>query len=446
MALPIFLLPLYFLNFMPVEALLVLAALLFWIFLVAKIELGLYLMAFFLPVIHWDFFIWKLQIPLIDLLGVFALAAFFTRHAILTYLGPATLRPKLIWPFRKTFIFFFTAVLASSFFSPTILDSLWYGVRWILFFYLAYLVFPINVIKDEKILKKTMLAVVCSASLVGLMSLASLYGQDWRNEFVRIRPIAIADVYPLGANQNLLVEALLPAIFYLLAFRQYELSRRTKRFLNLVFLFLALVLIGTFSRGGWLALAACLSAGAMYRYRQSIRRFILPIAGVLIVLTPVFYYMYLMQTDYYIGVGSNQSRIVSSQVAWQAFADKPLLGNGSGEYMNIIANNVRFRAKFGDPLESHGVLQKIMAENGLFGLAGFLLFVWLIFRYFYKGIKTLSKYDLIYLYLVLGGSAVFIFEIFNTSYYKGKLWFPIALALASASIFYKKEKNEGKKV
>jgi O-antigen ligase len=104
---------------------------------------------------------------------------------------------------------------------------------------------------------------------------------------------------------------------------------------------------------------------------------------------------------------------------------------------------VRFRAKFGDPLESHGIIQKVMAENGALGLIGFVMFVILIFKYMYQGLMKMQKYDLLYLYLVLAGVSVFIFEIFNTSYYKGKLWFPIAIALVGVNIYLEKEKYAG---
>ena len=55
----------------------------------------------------------------------------------------------------------------------------------------------------------------------------------------------------------------------------------------------------------------------------------------------------------------------------------------------------------------------------------------------------MRKYDLMYLYLVLAGASVFICELFNTSYYKGKLWFPIAIALAGVNIYLEKEKYAG---
>lgn len=443
--LPVIFFLFYLLSYLPLQASLVLAAFLFVFILIAKIEFGLYLMAFFLPVIHWDFYIWKLQIPLIDLISVFVLTAFFVRYFMLTYLGPEEMRPKITLVFPKIFSFFFLAVIFSSFFSSTPLDSLWYGVRWILFFYLAYVILPVNIIRSEKTLKNILITIVLSATLVSIMSLASLYGQDWRNEFVRIKPIPIAGIFPFGENQNLIVEVCLPALFYVLALMQMINGPRITRFLNLVFLLLASVLVGTFSRGGWIALAVCLFVLVVYRYRQNIRHLLLPVFISLLILTPIFYYMYLMQTDYYIGVGSNQSRILSTQIAYNAFIDRPWLGNGSGEYMNIIANNVRFRAKFGDPLESHGVFQKIMAENGGLGLAGFTMFISSVFIFFYKSIKRLKKYDLLYLNLVLGASSIFIFEVFNTSYYKGKLWFPIALALLGANIYLNKEKQEYEK-
>ncbi len=416
----------------------ILAVSLIWV-LILKIEWGIYLMAFFLPVIHWDFYIGPLQIPLIDALGILVLSAFFARHFLLIYLGEKQ-PEKLKWPALGAFSVFFLAALVSAFFSPTILKSAWYSIRWILLFYMAYIFLPINIIKDRKTLRSVIALIIASAVITGVLGLMSIAGQNWRQEFVRVKPIEIAGVFPLGENQNLIVEVMLPAILLVFAMKEWARSARSKRLLNLTLIFLVLILIGTFSRGGWLALVAAGLVYAIAIYRKQIQKYVLPLILILIALTPVFVYMYRIQTDYETGVGSNQSRILSSRIAWQAFLDKPFFGNGSGEYINLVGQNVLFRAKFGDPLESHGIFQKILAENGLAGLLGFSLMLMVFVRTFYCGLKNNKNEFRTLLPIILAGLAIFIFEIFNTSYYKGKLWLPIAIGLVYVNLLKQTDK------
>ena len=424
----------------PLAALGALLVLVFVLVLSYRLEWGIYLMAFFLPVIHWDFFYKSLQVPFIDLLGLLVLAAFLLNRFTLAFTaGPNKNKTAVKWPFLFGFILFYGASVISSLLTPEYLTSLWYGVRWLLLFYLLYVVLPVNIIKNEKILKKTIIAFVLSAVAVAIMGVVSLYGQDWRAGFVRVVPISIAGIYPIGANQNLIVEVLLPGIFYLLALKLWSTNARTRRLINISLIFLAVVLIGTFSRGGWLSLGVTVTLYAFIQYRQRIKKFILPILLTLILCTPIFIYMYKLQTDFAIGIGSNKSRIISTQVAISAFLQKPWLGQGPGEYMNLTENNIRFMAKFGSSLESHGIIQKIIAENGGLGIASFILFLGLISITLKQGLNSLPAKKEIVLLIIMGALSIFIFELFNTSYYKGKLWLPIALALAAVYLFKDKQ-------
>ncbi|PIT94779.1 hypothetical protein COT96_02715, partial [Candidatus Falkowbacteria bacterium CG10_big_fil_rev_8_21_14_0_10_38_22] len=325
------------------------------------------------------------------------------------------------WPLFFSFSFFFATAVISSLFSDNVSLSLWYVVRWILFFYLIYLVLPYNLIKDKRILKNILIWFAISSVVVAVSGVISLYSQDWQNDFVRIKPLGIAGVYPTGDNQNLLAEVLIAGIFFALALKYWFQTERQKRLINLLIIFLSIILIGTFSRAAWIALAIQILIYFSYK-KELFRKALLPAFLVILLLTPIYYYMFRLQSQYSIGVSSTENRLLLTQISWRAFTDKPWFGQGSGNFVSLVADNIRFRAKYGDPIDSHGVWQKILAENGLAGVLTFALFSFNIFYLFYKALKHRSnEFDLL-LPLVIGSLGIYLFEFFNTSYYKGKLW------------------------
>ena len=81
---------------------------------------------------------------------------------------------------------------------------------------------------------------------------------------------------------------------------------------------------------------------------------------------------------------STENRLLLTQIAWRAFVSKPMLGYGPGMFVNIVDDNIRFRAKYGDPLDSHGIWQKMIAEVGLIGSATFAIFSFLYFGIFFN--------------------------------------------------------------
>jgi O-antigen ligase len=151
--------------------------------------------------------------------------------------------------------------------------------------------------------------------------------------------------------------------------------------------------------------------------------------------------MYRLQSDFSIGGSSTQSRLVMSEVAWKRFLDKPFFGNGSGQFMNLISDDIRYIAKYGEPLDSHGVWQKVLAENGIFGVLTFGILFFSIMILFYRVLKKNLHEEKILLPIFLGGVGIFVIEFFNTSYYNGKLWLPIAFGLAAINIIKAKNKS-----
>lgn len=388
--------------------------------------LGVYGMALCLPLINFNFNIGWMIIPLIDALAVVSLFGF----GIYLVINLKEIE-NLKFPFLIPFLLFWIATAASAFVSPNIQSSLWYSIRWILFFYIVYIWFPVNVIKDRKILKIVLGTFVVSGLAMAIMGIISLKDQNLSYDPLRFTVLTIAGEKPFGLDQNLLVETLLPAIFFLLAFRFWLKKEGGQKVIMLSSLFLVFVLLGTFSRGAWISFFICLLIYIFYGKRASLKQVILVSAISLLLLSPLLIQMFRLQTAYDVGIGSTRTRWLSTQIAWSNFKESPLLGKGTGEYVDLVNKSIRFRAQHGEGTDSNGVLQKIMAENGLGGLLTFAFLMLYIFYNLYQRLKVKNVDFILLLPIAIGAFSIFMFEFFNTSYYHGKMWFPIAVAWAA---------------
>jgi O-antigen ligase len=427
--------------------LLIIPVIAIFVFLLGKMEYGLYLMAFFLPVIGWNFYfvsIKNFEIPFIDLLALTVFIAFFLKNIYLLFFDREKLR--LRFSLLIPFLFFFASVTISNLLSDNIYANFWYSIRNILFFYLIYLVMPVNLIKNEKILKNTLLCFVASGVVTAIMGALSLFGQDWHYQFVRFIPLQIFGVYPIGDNHNLMAEVLIVTLFFTQALKYWYKSQRAIRWLNILMIFQALAVLATFSRAAWIALGVQLILLLVFSERKARQRLLVILAVCLILLSPLTFYMYRLQSEFSIGGSSTANRMIMLEIAWEKFKEKPLFGWGSGQFENFTANDVRFIAKYGAPLDSHGVWQKVLSENGLFGLIIFALLFLSIITLFYRVLRKYSAQSGLLLSIFLGSIGMFAIQFFNTSYYKGKLWLPIALGLAAINIVRKEVREAKKKI
>jgi len=399
-------------------------------------EIGLYLVAFCLPMIGWSFYLKGLDIPLVDLLSLILLISFVIRLFFQTIFKSK--EPlKIKWPLALPFFIFLLISFISSLFSAQISSSLWYIVRWPLFLYFAYIFLPFNIIKDTKVLKKTIIVMVFGSFLVLLFGFLSLYGQDWRDSFFRLKSISLFGVYLFGENQNLIAEYLNVGVFLILVLKFFRKRPREKRFLDILFVIMALGLILTFSRTGWITFSLQLLIYIWYYLRardHSPIRIILIFLGILLITSPLIYKMGELQKN---NVSSTENRWLLTEISIQAYNDKPYLGYGSGQFINLVANNIRFTAKYGDPLDSHGMFQKVLAENGIFGLVAWIFILLYLIKIAWQSLKLYQDRNpwLLPLFLAAGGGLFF--QIFNTSYYKGKVWLPITLGLCAVSLLEK---------
>ncbi len=404
-------------------------------FFVWKPTLGVYAMCIVLPLIGWEFSIATLYFTPIDLIALLAVLSLFTRASWTRVFGnnPQPLR----WPFWKVFLAFFIVVIISNFLNPGLFSSLWYGLRVVIFLYFAYIVLPASVIEDKRQLRTALSCIAVSGAAVAILSLATLYGQFIDAEFFRIRGIRLFGIYPFGANHNLIAEYLIVTNFCLLALKYWCEPGAWRRAITIIFSIFAVVSLATFSRAAWIAIGVQLAVFFFYRRTNRVKLLIATLA-LAILCTPLVLKMSDLQSY---NTSSTASRVLLTQIAEASVLEKPLFGFGSGNFINIIRKNIRFNAQYGEPLESHGMIQKVAVEHGIIGIAIFMLIILLIFRRLFSSRFMEGKARDLILPLAVASLGGFVFQVFNTSYYKGKLWLPVGLALVAANLVMMEKKK-----
>lgn len=393
---------------------------------------SLYVIALVLPTTGLVFRFSGLELPLLDLLSLLALASFFVRHFYIYFFAPRIYQEKIKLPYLFLFSLFFVTLIISSLLSSDPISSLWYFVRWILFFYLAFVVFPFNVIKTFSQLKKVLIFIGISGIFLAGLGVASLFYQDFSDYFFRAQPLPIFNIWLFGQNYNLMAEFLIISSFLVLSLKYYFKEEKQRRILNVIFVLLLLVVFLSFGRTAWITLGLQLflyflvDAVFFKKRKISLRELGLYVFIIACLISPLFIKMLDLQRA---NVSSTENRLILSKIAWSSFLEKPLFGNGSGSFVSLVEDNTRFVAKYGSPLDSHGFVQKILAENGIFG---FLAFSFLLLVLFIKSFLILIKnpkyFKLTWPIFVSAFGGMF-YQLFNTSYYKGRIWLPIALLL-----------------
>ena len=326
-----------------------------------------------------------------------------------------------------------------------------YLLRPILFFYLMWVFLPILLIGSEKVLNKVVKIFFWTGLLSALMGFISLFSNSaifgfWQ----RAAPISFWGFAPLGFNHNLLAEVLvatMPLAFYLFM----RGSGQVKKFYFFSSLLIATIALLTFARAAWLALAtqviiywslrrsypmSRVATEAISRIKR--RDCFAPLAMTFLVF-PLLVYMFLFSMSPIVQ-SSNSTRLDLTGIAWTYFKLHPWLGNGVGTFVPLVESTRLFTVEYGDPLDAHGVIQKLMAEQGLLGLITFFVFVGWILGRIWRGHRAAdSEHKLLLLCLFMSVSGSLVYQLFNTSYYNAHLWLPVGLALAGVKVF-KQEK------
>jgi hypothetical protein len=201
----------------------------------------------------------------------------------------------------------------------------------------------------------------------------------------------------------------------------------------------------TFSRAAWITLGLQIAIYLLYRLKnekKGRRGAAVLIFLAIIVTSPIAWKMGVLQDN---NSGSTASRLLLSEISIRAWQAKPLFGHGSGEFINLVAADIRFTANHGEPMDSHGLIQKVLAENGLVGLIAWLGILFYLARFGFLAVKKYyPKVKWVLPFALAAGGGIF-FQFFNTSYYKGRVWLPLILFIIAIEMSEKRLKTYDRK-
>lgn len=194
-------------------------------------------------------------------------------------------------------------------------------------------------------------------------------------------------------------------------------------------IFFILIALLTLSRAAWVSLLIQALVFAWVRRKEL--RDMLPLVSiniflpVCIIFIAIGSYMAIFLQSSTIA-SSTFSRIETTKIAFSIFLDKPFIGHGPGTFIPVFEEIAIYTREFGEPLDAHGFIQKILVEEGLLGFICFGWFLFFVLREAYRK-GQLNKHAQAFFITVLG---VIVFQLFNTSYFGGVMWLPMGLALA----------------
>lgn len=346
----------------------------------------------------------------------------------------------IAWPLGRYWFFFLAAILVSSVLGSWPIESIKYSLKTIVFAYLFYIVIPANLVNTWQKWRWLFSGVIIAGVGSALVGLWSLTEQNLSNVFFRVQPISLWGHWWLGYNHNLIAEFLVISNMFLLAARGLVKNKVEQRWLDVVFLFCLILTLLTFSRAAWITTALQLVIWWFFLKNSRQKIGWLLMGGILAILAlPLWLRMENLQVSNF---SSTENRALLLQISVNNFLEHPLVGLGSGQYLRMVGDNLRFVAKYGDPIDSHGVIQKLIAENGLFGLLTYFILFFALIKYWLKLWRDNQGSEAWIIPLVLGAFGGLFFQFFNTSYYKGRVWLPVALTLIAGQLIkYDKDRK-----
>lgn len=311
-------------------------------------------------------------------------------------------------------------------------SGLKYLLRFMLFPFVAFVCLPAVLIHSRHLVLRVLRVwsfVGMGSAVFGLASLVMSTNSLW----VRAAPFAVFGIAPLGFNHNLLAEVLTvltPAAFY---FFLHAKSHHERVVYSMGTSLMIVILLLTLSRAGWIAFCVELLCVAFF-FRARVTQFLqaqkfYAVLLAAVVAAVILYMAFFLQS--HIVASSNASRVAMVKVAAFYIAQSPVVGYGPGTFQTILGETYDYRLDFGDPLDAHGFVHKILLEEGLLGFiffAGFLLAVlWRLWQESHSAVANKQLYQT--LFLMVAG--IVVFELFNTSYFNSVMWLPIGVALAA---------------
>lgn len=346
-------------------------------------------------------------------------------------------KQKLNFPLIFPFILFLLSAGLSIFNSFDKVHSI-YWIGYLIFLYCAYILFPVNVLNKKYKILIVLNIIVFIGLIDAFAGAASLYSQIENNLIYGATPISIFGKNFLGTNRNSLAQILVlaapaaMACFYIVKYKSLK-----KIYAFAVFFFVAVDIL-TLTRSSVISLMVVLFlvvAGSTYIYnKKNIDKVIVTFlffaticfAGIM------FFFSNSGREGY---DGSMNYRVGVAQLSISMFNYHPLIGNGIGMFKGLLASDAWYSLEYGwgGVTEAHSWAQKILVEQGLIGVATFVLFLSLLYFFAIRFIMNESKDKkdrMVMLFLLAMATSQIVYNLFDWMYYNFRMWIPISLVLA----------------
>jgi hypothetical protein len=453
----VFCLAIFLLAFLQANFFLFAAFLLGLVSLMAiRLDLGWYGLVFLAPLLNW-------QIRLGDypgifgfyppLLEVFASAAEFWAVLLL-----------LAFIFRKVYDWFtgvsitlrlpgfgwYLLFLLSALVSLVHLNSLEFGVgvkyifRFLVFLYFGYIFLGANIVTNKKILRRSLVVFAIPGVLAAIMGTVSLLLGVWQSGILRRAvPFALGGWAPFGDQHIFLAEVITVCIPVFIYF--WHTAKRYKRIMGWLTLFLVSIALLTLSRAAWITMTLGFVAFVYFlRQEISLKKLADSFRWFIWLLIPFcLYLMYFLFTSVDVERSTN-ARVQLTTIAWYQFLERPVFGQGVGSFVGRLQEVEVFALEFGEALDAHGIIQKLIAEQGIVGLITFFIFLGWIFNQIITRANNRHYTSRAHLQTVLAMFFVLVpvvFQLFNTQYYSSRMWVPVALALGIVLVHSQEAKD-----
>lgn len=401
----------------------------------------LYGMAVLYPFIHWELNAANLNAPLVDVIGVAALAAWIVRITWQKAVAPRQ-KLNLQFPAWPLFLGFIIIAAVSAYMSWDMAASFKYVARPLIFFYAVYVVFVVNTVRTKEQLQRLLATLYAVGILIALYGVYSFFAMNVPR-FIdrRVVPVNIFGKNPLGANHNLVADVMITTIPIGLYLMTRATHHTTQKIIFLGVLLMAGVNLLTFSRSGWLAMLLEMVMLVLFYYRHNMKRVLKYAAAVLVIASPLVLALFFLFSQESFQ-SSNENRLILNDVAYEMFADRPLIGQGPGTFKSVLESTPLYIQLFGEPIDAHGFIQKVGSELGLLGLLCFLgLIGWMLYRVYQqlRARNTSNEWSIVLMSVFLMAVGSVFFQLFQTSYFISKMWLPIGVAVAAAAIASRKQ-------
>lgn len=341
-----------------------------------------------------------------------------------------------IFPVWQSYVALIAAHVASVF-SPVEPDAsvvLKFAARPVLFDYLVFVALPVNLIRSRRRLMNALWMMAAIGTLAALNGLLSIFFTPGAF-LTAASPLAMFGVSALGQNHNELAEVLVFTAPMTLALARLITVPRLRRVIEGSAVLQALICLLTFTRTGWIVLGVETMVMVATVWREAAMKHARTVLMIALMMLPLGVAMAAYSVSE-TATSSNSTRLMLAEIALDLFKSSPIVGAGAGTFADRVGSTQVFLIEYGAPLDSHGFIQKIMAETGLLGLIALAALALQLLRTALERSRALRGQATFTAYMLLcvaAGGAI-VYQLFNTGYWTGKMWLPIGIFLAATQV------------